>query len=52
VLGVVNLGGRPPMVAFYGALAGAAFDNHRRPRLRLAPALLDDTTTRQFEQQS
>ena len=38
--------GRPPMVAFYGALAGAAFDNHRRPRLRLAPALLDDTTTR------
>ena len=34
------------MVAFYGALAGAAFDNHRRPRLRLTPALLDDTTTR------
>ena len=38
--------GRPPMVAFYGALAGAAFDNQRRPRLRLEPALLEDATTR------
>jgi heptosyltransferase-2 len=38
--------GRPPMVAFYGALAGAAFDNNRRPRLRLEPVLLEETTTR------
>jgi heptosyltransferase-2 len=38
--------GRPPMVAFYGALAGAAFDNQRRPRLRLESALLEDATTR------
>ena len=39
-------GGRPPMVAFYGALAGATFDNDRRPRLRLEPSLLDETTTK------
>ena len=39
--------GRPPMVAFYGALVGAAFDNQRRPRLRLDAAVLDDTTARQ-----
>ncbi|MGZ8261031.1 MAG: glycosyltransferase family 9 protein, partial [Caldimonas sp.] len=28
--------GRPPMVPFYGALAGAGFDPARRPRLHLA----------------
>jgi heptosyltransferase II len=38
--------GRPPMVAFYGALAGAGFDKTRHPRLRLATAVLDETTTR------
>ena len=38
--------GRPPMVAYYGALAGAAFDDRRRPRLHLEPAVLDDTATR------
>ena len=38
--------GRPPMVAFYGALAGAAFDADRRPRLRLERALLEETVTR------
>jgi heptosyltransferase II len=38
--------GRPPMVAFYGALAGAGFDANRRPRLHLEPSLLDDTTAR------
>jgi heptosyltransferase-2 len=27
--------GRPPMVPFYGALAGAGFDSGRRPRLQL-----------------
>ena len=43
---LANAAGRPPMVAFYGSLAGAAFDSNRRPRLRLAPALLDDTTRR------
>ncbi len=30
-----NPPGRPPMVAFYGALAGPSFDAARRPRLRL-----------------
>jgi heptosyltransferase-2 len=34
-------GGKPPMVAFYGALAGQAFDTKRRPRLRLDSAVLD-----------
>src|SRR4051794_31680169 len=29
-------GRRPPMVAFYGALAGAGFDAGRRPRLQLS----------------
>ena len=38
--------GRPPMVAFYGALAGAGFDKTRHPRLRLATAVLGETTTR------
>jgi heptosyltransferase-2 len=38
--------GRPPMVAFYGALAPGAFDSGRRPRLRLEPALLEETTAR------
>jgi heptosyltransferase-2 len=28
--------GRPPMVAFYGALAGTGFDPGRRPRLQIA----------------
>jgi heptosyltransferase-2 len=32
---LANPNGRPPMVPFYGALAGAAFDGGRRPRLRL-----------------
>jgi len=39
---LANPGGRPPMVAFYGALAGAAFDPRRRPRLDLEPRLLDE----------
>ena len=38
--------GRPPMVAFYGALAGASFDAKRRPRLRLERALLEETAIR------
>jgi len=33
--------GRPPMVPFYGALAGAGFDSARRPRLQLAPERID-----------
>ena len=33
-----NPRGRPPMVPFYGALAGSAFDKSRRPRLQFAPA--------------
>ena len=32
---LANPKGRPPMVPFYGALAGAAFDAARRPRLHL-----------------
>jgi heptosyltransferase-2 len=36
-----NPAGRPPMVAFYGALAGASFDATRRPRLRLDAAAVD-----------
>ena len=31
---------RPPMVAFYGALAGADFDGRARPRLQLDDAVL------------
>lgn len=34
-------GGRPPMVAFYGALAGASFDKGRRPHLQLEPRVRD-----------
>ena len=34
---------RPPMVPFYGALAGTAFDERRRPRLQLAPERIDAT---------
>jgi heptosyltransferase-2 len=37
---LANPGGRPPMVAFYGALAGAGFDPARRPQLRLDPSRL------------
>jgi heptosyltransferase-2 len=39
-----NVLGRPPMVAFYGALAGPGFDAQRRPRLRLEPARLEAVT--------
>ena len=38
--------GRPPMVAFYGALAGGAFDNRRRPHLQLDASIREETTTR------
>ena len=40
---LANPGGRPPMVAFYGALAGDPFDKRRRPRLQLDAGLLDKT---------
>ena len=36
-----NPTGRPPMVAFYGALAGTAFDANARPALRLDDAVID-----------
>jgi heptosyltransferase-2 len=36
-----NPAGRPPMVAFYGALAGPDFDNAARPRLRLDTPVVD-----------
>src|SRR5450432_1327126 len=36
-----NPAGRPPMVAFYGALVGAAFDATRRPRLHLDDSDID-----------
>ena len=36
-----NAEGRPPMVAFYGALAGRDFDTASRPRLRLDDATID-----------
>ena len=39
--------GRPPMVPFYGALGGGAFDVARRPRLSLAPAQIDAATSAQ-----
>jgi heptosyltransferase-2 len=32
---LANVRGRPPMVAYYGALAGPSFDPSRRPRLQL-----------------
>jgi heptosyltransferase-2 len=35
-----NPEGRPPMVAFYGALAGAGFDRAARPRLHLDAAVI------------
>ena len=37
--------GRPPMVPFYGALAGDAFDGGRRPRLALPRARIEAATT-------
>ena len=37
--------GRPPMVAFYSALAGGATDPDERPRLQFAPAVLEAATT-------
>jgi heptosyltransferase-2 len=36
-----NPQGRPPMVAFYGALAGADFDTDARPRLHLGAATIE-----------
>jgi len=36
-----NPPGRPPMVAFYGALGGAAFDPTRQPRLELGRVQID-----------
>ena len=36
-----NPRGRPPMVAFYGALAGPSFDATRRPRLQIAESAVD-----------
>ncbi len=36
-----NPPGRPPMVAFYGALAGPGFDPAARPRLHLDATLVD-----------
>jgi heptosyltransferase II len=41
---LANPPGRPPMVAFYGALAGPAFDALQRPRLELDPNRLDAAT--------
>jgi len=38
---LANPPGRPPMVAFYGALADTAFDSGRRPHLHLASSVLD-----------
>ncbi len=40
-----NPAGRPPMVAFYGALAGRDFDATARPRLRLDEAVIDAALT-------
>jgi heptosyltransferase-2 len=40
---LANPRGRPPMVAFYGAIAGASFDRSRRPRLQLEQGVLDQT---------
>jgi heptosyltransferase-2 len=37
-----NPKGRPPMVAFYGALAGPGFDGALRPRLQLGEGPLDE----------
>ncbi len=38
-----NPGGRPPMVALYGALAAESFDKRRWPRLQLDHAMLERT---------
>jgi heptosyltransferase-2 len=43
---LANPEGRPPMVAFYGALAGADFDAASRPRLHLDAAAIDAALTR------
>ena len=40
---LANPGGRPPMVAFYGALAGDSFATGRRPRLHLGDDVLAAT---------
>ena len=37
----ISATGRPPMVAFYGALAGTAFDPNSRPVLRLGDAVIE-----------
>jgi heptosyltransferase-2 len=42
---LANPEGRPPMVAFYGALAGANFAPSRRPHLQLDAALIEATAT-------
>ena len=39
-----NPAGRPPMVAFYSALAGAPVPDGARPRMAFAPAVLDAAT--------
>ena len=39
--------GRPPMVAFYGALAGPGFDRARRPKLHLDRGVTDATLAAQ-----
>ncbi|MGZ5186341.1 MAG: lipopolysaccharide heptosyltransferase II [Caldimonas sp.] len=41
-----NPEGRPPMVAFYGALAGGDFDAASRPRLRLDEGVVDAAAAR------
>ena len=43
---LANPEGRPPMVAFYGALAGADFDAAARPRLHLDPVAIDAALSR------
>lgn len=41
-----NPAGRPPMVAFYGALAGPGFDAAARPQLHLDAAVVDAALAR------
>ena len=43
---LANAEGRPPMVAFYGALAGADFDAAARPKLHLDAAVIDAVLSR------
>ncbi len=43
---LANPKGRPPMVAFYGALAGGAFEAGSRPRLQLDDAVLQAALAR------